>query len=211
MLPLSLSLPLDLIILLLMPSHLLPHYAKGKTAFMCIDLQKVFSTKIANFANCVFVANRFAAVHEAIKDHSKYFVTEQYPKAFGNTVPEVKVPSSALVVAKTRFSAIVPEVEAAIKDIDNVVLYGIEGHACIIQTVEDLLARNKKVFLPVDGIGSQHDHDLQQALKLLSRWTADGCALSTSESLVLQIMRDATDPKFKEVAKLLRDRPPQPL
>lgn len=178
---------------------------------MCVDLQKVFSTKISNFQNCVFVANRFAALHEILAAHTKLFVTEQYPKAFGNTVPEVKIPSSAMVVSKTRFSCVVPEVDEKLNDVENVIVYGIEGHACIIQTVDDLLCRRKKVFVPVDGIGSQHQSDLAQALKTMGEWTADGCTLTTSESVVLQIMRDAKDPLFKNAAKLLATRPPQAL
>lgn len=191
-------------------SRLLPHYAKSKTAFMCVDLQKVFSTKIQNFPNCIFVANRFANLHEALSDHTKYFVTEQYPKAFGSTVPEVKIPSSALVASKTKFSCIIPEIEERLKDVENVVVYGIEGHACIVQTVDDLLCLKKNVFLPIDGIGSQHTSDLNQALKLMGEWSSFGCTLTSSESLVLQIMRDAKDPLFKKAAALLKDRPPQP-
>lgn len=191
-------------------SLLLPHYVKSKTAFMCVDLQKVFSTKVVNFPNCTFVANRFAALHEILVDHTKYFVTEQYPKAFGNTVPEITIPSSAFVVAKTKFSCIIPEIEERLKDVENVVLFGIEGHACIIQTVNDLVCLKKKVFLPVDGIGSQHTDDLNQALKTMGGWSNFGCTISSSESLVLQIMSDAKDPLFKKVAGLLKTRPPQP-
>lgn len=191
-------------------SRLLPHYTKSKTAFLCVDIQKVFSTKVENISNLVFVANRFAALHEILASHTKCVVTEQYPKAFGNTVPEIKIPSSALVVAKTQFSCAVPEVDEHLKDVENVVVYGLEGHACIVQTVDDLLCRNKKVFLPVDGIGSQHKSDLNQALKLMGEWSAYGCTLSSSESLLLQIMRDAKDPMFKSAAKLLQSRPPQP-
>lgn len=170
----------------------------------------MFSTKIQNFPNCIFVANRFADLHEILSDHTKYFVTEQYPKAFGNIVPEVKIPSSAFVTAKTKFSCIVPEIEERLKDIQNIVLYGIEGHACILQTVDDLLSLNKKVFLPVDGIGSQYTSDLNQSLKLMGEWSNFGCTISSSESLVLQIMRDAKDPLFKKAAALLKERPPQP-
>lgn len=193
-------------------SRLAPHYAQGPLGFMCVDLQKVFANKIGNFSNCVFVANRFAALHSIIsqKSNSKYFVTEQYPKAFGNTVPEVKIPESAIKIEKTRFSCVVPEAEEAISKIDNFIVYGIEGHACIIQTVDDLLSRGKKVFLPVDGLGSQHDSDLQQSLKLMGSWSPFGCTISSSESIILQVMRDAKDPLFKEAAKLLASRPPQP-
>lgn len=191
-------------------SRLVSHYSKSRTAFICVDLQKVFSDKIANFPNCVFVANRFAGLHEAFPENTKYIVTEQYPKAFGNTVPEIKVPASAPVVAKTLFSCITPEVKEMLSDMDNVVVFGIEGHVCVMQTVADLLDMKKRVVLPVDGLGSQKKTDLETAIKLMGSWGPE-CILTTSESLLLQMGKDAADPGFKKIAKLLKEQPPIPL
>lgn len=56
-------------------------------------------------------------------------VTEQYPKGLGSTVAEIDVTSAKLVVPKTKFSMVVPEVEAALSDIpgiQSVVLFGVE-------------------------------------------------------------------------------------
>lgn len=191
-------------------SRLLPHYTKGKTAFLCVDLQKAFSDRIANFPNCVFVANRLAQMHEILPSNTKYVVTEQYPKGLGHTVPEVLIPKSAHVVGKTRFSCVVPEVEKLLEDVDNVVVFGIEGHVCVLQTTADLLEMKKRVVLPVDGLGSQKKTDFKAAIKLMSTWGPD-CILTTSESLVLQMAKDAMDPEFKKIAKLLKDAPPIPL
>lgn len=191
-------------------SRLLPHYTKSKTAFLCVDLQKAFAERITNFPNCVFVANRMARMHEALPEYTKYIATEQYPKGLGHTVPEVTLPQSGHVISKTRFSCIVPEVEKLLEDVENVVVFGIEGHACILQTTADLLDMNKRVILPVDGLGSQKQTDLKAAVKLMRSW-GPKCELTTSESILLQITRDASDPNFKKIAKLLRDEPPIPL
>ncbi|KAG5484446.1 hypothetical protein LSCM1_07815 [Leishmania martiniquensis] len=191
-------------------SRLLPHYSKGKTVFLCVDLQKAFSERIENFLNCVFVANRLARLHEVLPEYTKYIVTEHYPKGLGRIVPEVSLPQSAHVIEKTRFSCIVPEVEKLLMDVDNAVVFGIEGHACILQTVADLLDMSKRVFLPIDGLGSQKKADFKAAMKQMRSW-GPNCEITTSESILLQMTRDAKDPKFKMIAKLLKEQHPIPL
>ncbi|KPI86352.1 Ribonuclease mar1 [Leptomonas seymouri] len=191
-------------------SRLLPHYSKGKTAFMCVDLQTAFSERIKNFSNCVFVANRLARMHEALPEHTKYIVTEQYPKGLGHTVKEITLPKTSHMIEKTRFSCVVPEVVELLKDVDNIVLFGIEGHVCVMQTAADLLDMNKRVVLTVDGLGSQKSTDFKAAMKLMGTW-GPNCELTTSESLLLQMTKDAKDPNFKKIAKLLQDQSPIPL
>lgn len=188
-------------------SRLHPHGC-SKTAFLCVDLQKAFSERIANFGNCVFVANRMAAMHQ-IFPKSTYIVTEQYPKGLGHSVAELLIPKSGHVVPKTQFSCCVPDVNRLLVGVDNVVVFGIEGHVCVMQTVAELLDAQKRVFLPIDGIGSQRTTDCQTALQTMNTW-GPNCILTTSESLVLQIAKDATDPTFKSVAKLLKDQHPVP-
>ncbi|KAG5509810.1 hypothetical protein JKF63_07454 [Porcisia hertigi] len=191
-------------------SRLMPHYSKAKTAFLCVDLQKGFSERIKSFPNCVFVANRLARMHEILPKHTKYIVTEQYPKGLGRTVADITLPESAHMIEKTRFSCIVPEVEKLLEDVEHVVVFGIEAHVCVMQTVADLLDMNKHVVLPMDGLGSQKQTDFKAAMKLMRSW-GPSCELTTSESLLLQMTKDAMDPNFKKIAKLLKDEPPIPL
>lgn len=87
-------------------------------------------------------------------------------------------------------------------------VFGIEAHVCVQMTVRDLLDHNYNVYLPVDGIGSQRTSDLKPALKLMRSW-GENCVLTTSESIVMQLLRDAKDPMFKQCAKLLQEKPPQ--
>lgn len=58
-------------------------------------------------------------------------VTEQYPQGLGSTVSEIKINHAAAMVAKTKFSMIVPEVENVMKTTCNgqlkcVILFGVE-------------------------------------------------------------------------------------
>lgn len=59
-------------------------------------------------------------------------VTEQYPKGLGSTVQEIDLTGVKLVLPKTRFSMVIPEVEAALAEIPgvrSVVLFGVEVSA----------------------------------------------------------------------------------
>lgn len=74
-------------------------------------------------------------------------VTEQYPKGLGSTVQEIDLTGVKLVLPKTKFSMVLPEVEAALAEIPgvrSVVLFGVEvSTSCsvldTISFVENLL------------------------------------------------------------------------
>lgn len=56
-------------------------------------------------------------------------VSEQYPKGLGNTVQELDLTGAKLVFPKTKFSMVLPEVEAALAEfpaVRSVVLFGVE-------------------------------------------------------------------------------------
>jgi hypothetical protein len=58
-------------------------------------------------------------------------VTEQYPRGLGKTVPDIDISKALVVIPKTRFSMIVPEVERLLHTLcdgvlESVVLFGIE-------------------------------------------------------------------------------------
>ncbi|CCW65267.1 unnamed protein product [Phytomonas sp. EM1] len=191
-------------------SRLASHYSKCKTAFLTVDLQLAFMNRISNFSNCVFVSNRMASFHAILPQQTKFIATEQYPKGLGHSVNELIIPQDGYVVEKSKFSCIVPDVAKHITDVDTVTVLGIEGHVCVLQTVSDLLDLKKRVFVLVDGVGSQKEMDLKMALDLMRTW-GPNCVLTTSESFILQMIKDASDEEFKKVSKLLRDPHPVPI
>jgi nicotinamidase-related amidase len=194
-----------------MPVKMLQKISTIKPAFLCCDLQEKFAAAVPAFDRCVFVANRFvdyAAIVGADAD-VKYVATEQYPKGLGNTVKEIRLGDfpGHLLVDKTSFSMLTPEVSAHIGDRTDVVLFGIEAHVCVLQTVEGLVAMGKRVHVCVDGTHSQREEDRGVALATMARMS-DLVVLTTSEAALLHMTRDASDPNFKKVSALLRAKPP---
>ncbi|PVD33768.1 hypothetical protein C0Q70_05028 [Pomacea canaliculata] len=134
-------------------------------------------------------------------------VTEQYPKGLGHTVPELGVKDEK-VFSKTRFSMLIPDVEKYLKqcgDIKSVILCGIETQACVLQTTLDLLERNYDVHVIADACSSRSMVDRIYALQ---RMKEAGAYLTTSESVMLLLCKDAAHPKFREVQKVIWETAP---
>ncbi|XP_023950821.2 isochorismatase domain-containing protein 1 isoform X2 [Bicyclus anynana] len=172
-----------------------------KTAFLLCDVQETFRPHIKHFTEVVKVANKMleAAKHFNIP----VYVSEQYPKGLGHTTNDVKLDGAALVYEKTRFSMFTPELKERLKkDVPNlgsVVLFGIEAHVCIEQTVIDLLNEDIAVHVLADGVSSRSLMDRGLALQ---RFQNIGCFVGTSENVLFKLLRDKTNPAFKAISKL---------
>lgn len=131
--------------------------------------------------------------------------TEQYPKGLGKTVPAVQLllGDGAAVFEKTRFSAVIAEVEAVLNDkkIENVILLGAEAHVCMLQTVLDLRAKGLAVYVPFDCTTSRNPANKDNALQQMRDV---GAVVSNSESVLFQLLGDAKHPAFKTVSKLIQ-------
>lgn len=119
-------------------------------------------------------------------------------------------------VDKTRFSMWVPDVaqrfsdEAAAAAANpgqqqppaEVILVGIESHICITQTALDLLANGHKVYVLADGVSSCNREEVGIAL---ARLRAEGARVTTSESVIYELMGDAKCTEFKGIVGLVKE------
>ncbi len=69
----------------------------------------------------------------------------------------------------------------------------------MIKYQSPLLTRS--VHIVVDGVSSMRPLDRATAL---DRMRVSGATLTTTESVLFEILQDSTDPHFKEVSKLLK-------
>lgn len=133
-------------------------------------------------------------------------LTEQYPEGLGPTVPELGA-QGIRPVSKTCFS-MVPALQKELdgrSQLQSVLLCGIETQACILNTALDLLHRGLQVHVVVDACSSRSQVD---RLVALARMRQSGAFLATSESLILQLVRDASHPQFKEIQKIIKEPVP---
>ncbi|KAF9954471.1 Isochorismatase domain-containing protein 1 [Mortierella alpina] len=122
-------------------------------------------------------------------------------KAFGSTDAELDLAKAKINITKTKFSMYVPEVVEELKGVKTVVLFGIEAHVCILQTAMDLLENNYDVLVLVDGVSSTNAFEIEPALNHIK---SAGGFVTTSESVLFQLIGDSNHDKFKAVSDLVK-------
>ncbi|XP_067928062.1 isochorismatase domain-containing protein 2-like [Watersipora subatra] len=174
---------------------------KNSALFLC-DMQEKFRNMISYYPQ---ILNTSARVLQAARVLDiPIIVTEQYPKALGKTCSELDV-TDLKVFSKTNFNMLQPDVEEyfqTFKGVENVVICGIEGHVCVKSTVYELLKRGINTHVVVDAVSSRSMVDRLFALKAMSE---AGAQLTTSESVILGFVEDASHPKFREVQKIIME------
>lgn len=134
-------------------------------------------------------------------------ITEQYPRGLGRLVPELQFTGSQ-IYEKTKFSMWTEEIQELphLKQKDTpIILCGIETHVCVQQTALDLLAEGFHVHIVADAVSSSRSYDRQIALERLRN---SGAFVTTYESLLLELVRDASSPQFKFVSGLIKEARP---
>ncbi|KAL5006806.1 hypothetical protein ScPMuIL_015612 [Solemya velum] len=176
----------------------------NKTVFFLCDMQERFRPAIHCFVEILEVVGRLVQTSKIL--NIPMIVTEQYPKGLGSTVTELNVAHAVGKFPKTKFSMMIPEVDEKLKtlcggDAKHVVLFGIETHVCIQQTVIDLLSRGIEVYVVADACSSRNQVD---RLFALERIRQIGATVTTSESVLLQLLGDKDHPNFKEIQSLIK-------
>jgi nicotinamidase-related amidase len=133
-------------------------------------------------------------------------VTEQYPKGLGATVEALRplLPAGTKPFEKLDFSCCG---EASIAEAiyttgrGQWIVCGVETHVCVFQTVRDLCGSGRSVFVPMDAVCSRKKSDWRAGLALMERC---GAWLSSSESLLFDLLKRAEGDTFKAISKLVK-------
>ncbi|KAL7749527.1 hypothetical protein RI367_005082 [Sorochytrium milnesiophthora] len=173
----------------------------SSTAFFLCDIQEKFRNLIYEFPHVIATAQKLTDASRVLG--VPLIVTEQHPKGLGHTVTEIDISNAALRLPKTKFSMCIPEVEQYLQqsNIKSVVLFGIETHVCVSQTALDLLKADIDVYVMADGVSSMNRAEIPLALKRLEK---EGAVITSSDTVLFQILRDAGHPKFKETSQLVK-------
>jgi nicotinamidase-related amidase len=181
-----------------------PHVVDPQQVFlMVIDLQEAYREALYEWERTV--SRSIVMIRAAKLLDIPVVSTEQYPQGLGSTAPEV---SQALGDAprfeKRSISALgAPGLSEHILSLARrqVIVVGIETHACINQTTHDLVDWGFTVHLPADALSSrrplEHEHGYAKLLH-------SGAIGGSVEGIVLECLRSADHPQFKAVQALLK-------
>lgn len=132
-------------------------------------------------------------------------VTEQYPRGLGATVDEIKtnLPEEYFYLEKTSFSALTKEMQAILDKIGRkkIIITGSETHICVFQTARDLVNQGYHVYLVRNAVCSRFDENYENALALMSSL---GAVITTAETVVFDLLKQAGTPEFKAISPLVK-------
>lgn len=134
-------------------------------------------------------------------------LNEQYPEGLGCTVPEI------MAVLDTTKSKTIEKVSFSACDNDetwnylaqqnriSVLVFGVEAHVCVMQTVLDLLDNGMQPVVIADATGSRSAYDRRQAIRRMRR---AGAVITTTEAILFELCRSSKDPAFKAISQLVK-------
>ncbi|MDT8388262.1 MAG: hydrolase [Thiogranum sp.] len=132
--------------------------------------------------------------------------TEQYPKGLGKTVAALQphLSEAAVKLDKTGFSCCsAGGFMEALQSMQRrqVIIAGMETHICVLQTAFELQQRGYQVFVAADACCAR---SRERSSNGIQRLRQAGIAVTHSESVLFEWLRDATHPHFKTLSKLLK-------
>lgn len=176
---------------------------KNTSVLLLIDLQEKLMSVIRNrelvIENITKLIQSFKLLNVSI------IYTEQYPKGLGPTISEIQSYLNGIASEeKTQFSCF--GCETLTQELNklgqvDIIIAGIETHICVQQTVLDLLRNNFKVILVGDATSSRKQIDYDFALE---RMKTAGADITSTESIIFELLKDSKRPEFKEISQILK-------
>ncbi|KAI9927675.1 hypothetical protein ASPWEDRAFT_72057 [Aspergillus wentii DTO 134E9] len=180
---------------------------RNPALFIC-DIQEKFRPVIHEYSKLISTTDKMLKAASTLQ--IPLFVTTQNRARLGDTVSELQPhlagPNLRANVDKTYFSMVTPEISSLLnvegEEKLDVIIVGIETHICVTQTTLDLLSNGNRVYILVDGVSSVNPEERGIAL---DRLRDAGAIITTSESILFEILKDAKRPEFKAISGLVKE------
>ena len=179
---------------------------REETAALFVDLQERLIPAMAEGEE---VVRRNVMLLEGLKVFGIPLVfLRQYPKGLGDIVPELReaageyTPFDKLAYSALKDEAIAAEFERLrAKGVKNVLVTGVEGHVCVLQSCIDLVEAGFQPLLVADCVGSRKAFDREVGLR---RAEQEKVLLTTAESILFELCVVAGTEEFKAISKLVK-------
>jgi nicotinamidase-related amidase len=191
---------------------------RSDTLLLVIDVQERILKVIREYEK--MIENIIKLVKGAKTLNVPVVFTEQYPKGLGPTTRLLKEEVEGYdLIEKMSFSCYgagvtvddysageTPPSGALFEylqsnEIKQIVVCGIESHVCVQQTVLDLLENGYQVNLVADAVSSRKKIDYETALL---RMASNGAEVTTTESVLFELLNICGTPEFKAISKLVK-------
>ncbi len=174
-----------------------------ETQALVVDIQEKLYPHINN--NEQLLKNTLILIKGLKLLKTPFVLNEQYPKGIGHTIEPIKeLLKDENTYEKVTFSCCkTDETMSAIKKNSKkfVIVFGIEAHVCVLQSVLDLLEAGLIPVVVTDCIDSRDSNNKRVAIE---RMIQAGAIPTTYESLLFELCISAKNEVFKEISKLVR-------
>lgn len=176
---------------------------KDQTLALVVDIQERLFPHMSNpnglLENCTKLIKGLKLLE------IPYILNEQYPKGIGKTIDALQtLLEDAKAYEKFTFSCCKNEATMdAIKALNKkfVIVFGIETHVCVMQSVLDLIEAGFVPVLVCDCVDSRKSFDKEIAIQ---RMIQAGAIPTTLESLLFELCGSSKNPIFKEMSQLIK-------
>lgn len=176
---------------------------KETSALLIIDLQEKILPVIHNVD--IVIENTIKLIKGFKTLNLPIYFTEQYPKGLGPTSSKILTELQGYnALQKMSFSCFGAEDlfnELRSRKLHQIVVSGVETHVCVQQTVLDLLSNDFQVNVVADAVSSRREFDFQIALE---RMRTLGAEITTTESILFELLEVCGTPEFKEISRIVK-------
>ncbi|WP_028470126.1 isochorismatase family protein [Neptunomonas japonica] len=173
---------------------------KDNSCLMVIDVQARLLPGIHESAKLVAYCDSLVELAQELS--IPVFGTEQYPEGVGPTADGLRERvGEGEFTGKTFFSCVdAPQFQDKLKTItqDQVVICGMEAHACVLQSAMSFKAMGKQVFVVADAISARNPKDTEFAI---ARMREEGIKIITREMVGFEWLRRSDAEGFKLFSK----------
>jgi len=177
----------------------------SNTVFLLVDVQKNLVPAMDKKVYSEKLKNMKILLEGAKILNVPVVYTEQYPKGLGETVDELKdLLKGATYYEKVTFSCCGNRdflEEFNKEQLENIVVFGMETHICVLQTVLDLLDMGLEVYVVKDAVQSRKKENWETGLHFMSE---AGAMLTSTEIVLFQLLKKAKTDEFKAISKLIK-------
>lgn len=173
------------------------------TVLVVVDPQEKLLAAMARRAETVANLDKLARAARVLELPA--LVTLQYVKGLGPVCAELaEALAGSPTFEKLTFSCCgIEPFPRALKDLrrQRVLLGGMETHVCVQQTTIDLMNAGYFVYVCADAVCSRRDLDRDVAL---ARMRDCGAVITTVESAVFELIREAGTDQFRKILPLVK-------
>jgi len=179
-----------------------------KTIALCIDMQEKLIPVMHDADHLIKRASILLEGLNILGVETKFL--RQYPKGLGDTIPKIRAlageahqPYDKLAYSALGDEAIkeMLETKQAENGIQNILVFGIEAHICVLQSCIDLKAAGFTPVLICDAVSSRNPWERELATR---RAEQEEVLLSSVESILFELCRVAGMDEFKQISRLVR-------